>query len=163
MVESIASEVGAMFINLSPKNLEEKYTTKEEPPSKLLHMIWSIATDQTKCPVVIYIDEAEKFFAGGKKKAADGPSRFKKDLLTYMKALSPYDNVIVIGNSREPYTLESEKEQKELKEVFDKFLYIPWPDYPACLNLWSTKIKAKLKQNIPDDFDVYTLARISHG
>jgi hypothetical protein len=50
-------------------------------------------------PVVIYIDECEQFFAGGKKnKDKDGPSRFKKDLLLYKNlALGPEHRVIIIG------------------------------------------------------------------
>ncbi len=86
-----------------------------------------------KGPVVIYIDDAEKIFVGGKKVAKDGPQRIKKDLITYVKAMSPHDNVIIIGNSREPYNCDS---QKEMREVFDKFLYIPWPDYSSRVKLW---------------------------
>jgi hypothetical protein len=161
LAEAIASETNALFVNLSPNNIDGKFTTKEEPIAKLLHMIWSIASDPTKGPVVVYIDEAEKFFGGGKKPKADDPARIKKDLITYMKALTPYDNIIIIGNSREPWNADN---LKEMREVFDRFLYIPWPDYSASLNMWNAFVKKKLgTAEIPESLDLCTLARVSEG
>lgn len=46
-------------------------------PTKLIHMIMTVARDPTMQPVVIYIDECEQFFVTSKKDK-DGCNRFKK-------------------------------------------------------------------------------------
>jgi len=57
-----------------------------------------------------------------------------------------------------------------MKNFFDKFLYMPYPDYPSRLMLWRKFIKDQLalaetgaRRDIPDDFDLSTLAHISEG
>ena len=72
---------------------------------------------------------------------------------------------------------------KELKAFFDKMLYMPFPDYPSRLMLWRAQIHKQLQQGattdksksngssgqphqhreLPDDFDLSTLAHISEG
>jgi SpoVK/Ycf46/Vps4 family AAA+-type ATPase len=74
-------------------------------------------------------------FSGGKKGKADreGPSRFKKDLLTYKnQALSKIHRAIVIGTSKHP----ENGDVKELMHFFDKFVYVPYPNYASRLLMW---------------------------
>ena len=121
-------------------------------------------------PVVVYMDECDKFFeAGGKGKGKvdkAGPTRLKKALAAYKKALKPTDRIIFIGTTTNP----DKAEKKELKAFFDKFLFMPYPDYPSRLMLWRGFVKeqlalsgGQLHKEIPDEFDLSTLARISEG
>ena len=127
-VEAAANEVGALLIHLSPEKLRGQFPGKNGP-TKLVHMAFTIARDPTMQPVIIYIDECEQFFTGGKKnKDKDGPSRFKKDMLLYKnQALQPEHRAIVIGSTKAP----ENGDLKDLRGFFDKFLYFPYPDYSS--------------------------------
>ena len=127
-VEAAAHELGALLIHLSPEKLRGQFPGKNGP-TKLVHMAFTIARDPTMQPVIIYIDECEQFFTGGKKnKDKDGPSRFKKDLLLYKnQALMPEHRVVVIGSTKAPEM----GDLKDMRGFFDKFLYFPYPDYAS--------------------------------
>ncbi|CAM9928211.1 unnamed protein product, partial [Choristocarpus tenellus] len=93
MVEAIASELGAMVINLSPSRVRGLFPGKNGPV-KLLHMAFTVARDKSMSPVVIYLDDCDQIFASGGKKGKsvdkEGPSRLKKDIITYKnQALQP--------------------------------------------------------------------------
>ncbi len=47
---------GALFFNLSPANVEGKFTDKGGA-AKLLHMVFTVAREPVMGPSVIYIDE----------------------------------------------------------------------------------------------------------
>lgn len=47
---------GALFFNLSPSNLEGKFTDKGGA-AMLLHMVFTVAKEPVMGPAVIYIDE----------------------------------------------------------------------------------------------------------
>jgi MoxR-like ATPase len=174
MVEAVAHELGALLVNISPSKLIGQFPGKTGP-AKLLHLIYKVASENPEvfgpggnpqAPVVIYMDECEKFFEAVKKSKVDksGPSRFKKDLLTYKNSgFKPLDRVIFIGCTRNP----EKADKKELKQFFDKFLYLPYPDYPSRLLLWRSFINMTLSlQDAPllePFFDLSTLARISDG
>jgi hypothetical protein len=113
--------LGALFFNLSPSNVEGKFTDKGGA-AKLLHMVFTVAREPVMGPSVIYIDEAEKICANtGKKKVVnEGPARFKKDLPTYINSLTADDAVVVIGCSREPW-LGEEKSFKYDASLFGVF------------------------------------------
>ena len=76
------------------------------------------------------------------------------------------DAAQVIGTTSSPEKGDS----KDMKNFFDKMLYLPYPDYPSRLMLWRKCIQAQLllaeksaHHDIPDDFDLSTLAHISEG
>ena len=76
--------VDRYYFNLSPANPQDKYNNAKAV-ALLLHMIFKVA--KSMAPSVIYIDQADLVFSGGKKKgkkkSADGgkAARIKKDLL----------------------------------------------------------------------------------
>jgi SpoVK/Ycf46/Vps4 family AAA+-type ATPase len=61
----------------------------------------------------------------------------------------------------------SDADVKDVKNYFDKFLYIPWPDYTTRLRLWSELIRKRVRRAgvmaLSEDFDFCTLARVSEG
>lgn len=162
LAQAIAHHTGAMFMNISPSNLEKKFEGKTGPP-KFVHMLMTVARNANMAPVVIYLDEVERLFVKSKKKST-GPERFLKDLLDYKKRyLQPTDRVIIIGTTNAPHKIE-EKVMKDLKNFFDKFLYVPWPGYSSRHRIWTSLIEKALGGNIlPDDLDVSALARVSEG
>ena len=134
LVEAVANELGALLIHLTPDKLRGNFTGKIGA-TKLVHMVMTVARDPSMQPVVVYIDECEQFFTGGKKAKSDkdGPSRFKKDLLLYKnQALTQEHRVIIIGTSKQPEV----GDQKDLKAFFDRFLYLPYPDYSSRVLIW---------------------------
>jgi SpoVK/Ycf46/Vps4 family AAA+-type ATPase len=97
-------------------------------------------------PCVVYIDECEQFFVGGKKaKDKEAPARFKKDLLTYKnQALGPEHRVIIIGTTKNP----ENGEVKDYKAFFDKFLYLPYPDYASRVLIWRNYLMQKIRDGL---------------
>ncbi|CAN0065692.1 unnamed protein product [Scytosiphon promiscuus] len=147
MVEAIASELGALVINLSPSRLKGLFPGKTGP-TKALHMAFEVARDASMAPVVIYIDECDQMFAAGGKKGKggdkEGAGRFKKDIITYKnQALQPEDRVIIVGCTSKPEAGDA----KEFRNFFQKFLYLPAPDYASRLMLWHQFIRERLEQN----------------
>lgn len=151
-VEAVAHELGGLLIHLNPAKLRGQFGGKSGP-TKLVHMVMTVARDPAFQPVVVYIDECEQFFTGGKKsKDKDGPSRFKKDLLLYKnQALDNEHRVIIIGTTKNP----ENGDVKDMKSFFDKFLYMPYPDYASRVLIWkhylAEKIKEGMKQLQPED------------
>jgi len=162
LAQAIAHHTGAMFLNISPSNLEKKFEGKTGPP-KFVHMLMTVARNANMAPVVIYMDEVERVFVKGKKKST-GPERFLKDLLDYKKRyLQPTDRVIFIGNTNKPHLMD-EKIMKDVKIFWDKFLYVPWPGYASRHRIWTSLMEKALGGDIlPDDLDVSSLARVSDG
>jgi ATP-dependent 26S proteasome regulatory subunit len=107
-VQAIANHLGALFINLSPNNIPEKFLTEKSGTTKLVHMAFSVAKDPKFAPVVIYLDECEIYFQSSKKKKkANAALKLQKDLLIYKNQfLSKNDRVLVVGCSRRPMDAE---------------------------------------------------------
>ena len=186
MAQAVANEMGALFINLSPEKLEGKFMGKEA--TKLMHYVFTVATEPAFAPVVIYFDQAADYFvAGGKKKkkskkteeaAPAGPDlkRFQKDFLIYKnQALKPEHRVVIIGATRNPEKADMKlvkhtgKGKPEKQGFFEKFLFFPYPGYPDRVLLWRSFVRRQLrsegdsKMDVPDGFDVSSLAHISDG
>ena len=163
LAQAVANHTGAVFLNLSPSNLEGKFAEKNGP-AKLMHMAFAVARAPQLGPAVIYLDEVEKYFTG-KKKGGDGAARFKKDLVTYANSLKPEEHVVLIGCTNQPWSIP-DGELKDLRNVFEKHLYIPFASYASRVMLWKRSISALLAptgHQLPDEFDISTLAQISEG
>ena len=142
LVEAVAHELGALLIHLTPEKLRGQFAGKTGP-LKLVHTAFKVAMDPTIQPAVIYIDQCETFFPSKKFKDKDGPMRFKKDLVSYLKYLKPTHRVIVIGTTKYPENMDA----KDL-EFFNKFLYIPTPDYQSRLLIWKHYVEEQLRKGL---------------
>lgn len=138
MVEAIANELNALLIHITPSKLRGNFGGKSGP-TKLVHLVMSVARDPTMQPCIIYIDECEQFFTGGKKASkkssdkSDNMSRFKKDLNTYRnQVITSEHRILFIGTSNKPESFDI----KDCKSFFDKFLYFPPPNYTSRLLIW---------------------------
>lgn len=144
MVEAVAHELGGLIIHLTPEKLKGLFPGKSGP-TKLVHLVMTVARDPSFQPVIVYMDSCEQFFSGGGKKSKgdkDGPARFKKDLLLYKnQALETQHRVIIIGTSKTP----ENGDMKELKNFFDRFLYFPYPDYSSRVLIWKYYIEEQIR------------------
>jgi len=141
LAQAVANATGALFINLSSGNTDGKLPEKGGQ-AKLLHMAFEVAKDPAFGPVVIYIDEVEKMIPGpppkGKPKPdPNGPARFKKELPIYINSLTVDHSVMVIGCTSEPEVADP----KSLADCFDRFIYIPLPDYGTRLQIWKHELE----------------------
>lgn len=164
VVRAIAYETNSVVFDLSPLNIEGKYTNKKEE-EKLVASVMVVAKEYQ--PSIIYIDEAEKVWPAKKKgkkkkkKKADpsNPARIKKVLAQWKaKFVDDTTRITIIGCTSEP----DSGSKKDFKKFFDKGIYFPFPDYTTRRLMWKTFI-ADLGGLLRHEFPLSTLAHISAG
>jgi ATP-dependent 26S proteasome regulatory subunit len=110
IAQVIATELGALLINLSPSRIPQEFLANKTASTKLIHMAFSIAKDPMFSPCIIYLDECEQHFQSVKKKSkqeSNSASRFQKDLLIYKNQfLTKDDRVLIIGCTSFPSTAD---------------------------------------------------------
>ena len=91
LVEAVATELGATFINMSPARLPEDLYAGKKGCTELLQLIWCAARGTKEphllnaehLPVVVYLDQCDQMFPQTKKvkpkPSKNGPMRFKKE------------------------------------------------------------------------------------
>ncbi|EDW76814.2 uncharacterized protein Dwil_GK18501 [Drosophila willistoni] len=151
LVNIIASELDAVFINLSP----EKIYKYADNMKYFLHVVMKVA--KAFQPAILYVEEAHRLF--WKKIPQDqkdinprllGPSISKKIL----KVLKKTDKVILLGTSSMPWSAKG-----KLKKVFQKVLLIPKCDYGTSFLLWLELMTEHATDDIKD-YAYSALARI---
>ena len=154
---AIAYHTDALFIDISPKNVDGKINTKEDL-SRTLASAFRIAKNYQ--PAIIYFDNAEQIFAAKAKGAIKNPAAQKmKKYIGSMKNLITQDmRVLIIGctNKGNPFL-----NKKDMKNIFEKTFYFGLPSYADRVKLWKTKIQAKTE--LDGDLDYNILAEMSNG
>lgn len=154
-VQSIASELGAVLFNLSPRNTTGEYQGKSSV-AKMIHMVFKVARAQA--PAVIYIDGIEMVFA--KKVPKDDtsdPKRIKKDLIKAIKLIRDHsERVILIATTNKPW----DGDAKSMLTIFDKVLFCPKPDYNSRYSVWREFISRKADAST---INISSLTRMSEG
>ncbi len=106
LASAVANELDALFIDISPQNIPEKFLSDKVAATKLIHMVFTLARDSTFAPIVIYIGNSEKFFQSMKKKKGNDSSfasKFQKELLIYKNQALSNERAIIIGSSSSPW------------------------------------------------------------
>lgn len=95
-------------MNLSPNRIPDECVLEKNGPTKLLHMVFSIAKESINAPVVIFLDECEKYFQPTKKKKSKSvfAAKFQKDLLLYKNQGIGKERVIIIGSTHCPWNAD---------------------------------------------------------
>ena len=154
---AIAYHTDALFIDISPKNVDGKINTKEDL-SRTLASAFRIAKNYQ--PAIIYFDNAEQIFAAKAKGAIKNPAAQKmKKYIGSMKNLITQDmRVLIIGctNRGNPFL-----NKKDMKNIFEKTFYFGLPSYADRVKLWKTKIQAKTE--LDGDLDYSILGEMSNG
>lgn len=73
-------------LDLSVDNIAGKFLGKQDT-AKMLHLAFTVAKDPSMQPAVIYLDDVDMVFGGGKKKDKEGPTRIKSDLSKYIGSI----------------------------------------------------------------------------
>lgn len=155
LVHAICTELGATLFDLTPANIVGKYPGKTGL-IMLMHLVSKVS--RLLQPSIIYMDDAEKPFM---KKVPKGdrtdPKRLKKDLPKLIKNITPEDRIMFVGTTNAPW----EADPKLFPQVFQRFLYIPRPDYGDLSYAW----KELLSEHIGNQslFDTGAMAKISDG
>lgn len=132
LLHAICTEVGAVLFDLTPANIVGKYPGKSGL-IMLIHLVLKVS--RLLQPAVIYMGDAEKpFMKKIPKTDRTDPKRLKKDLPKLIRNIAPEDRVLFIGTSNAPW----EADQKLLQQTYNRFIYIPRPDYGALSNAWKT-------------------------
>lgn len=135
LVHSICTEAGALLFDLTPANIVGKYPGKSGL-IMLMHLVLKVS--RLLQPAVIFMDNAEAPFM---KKVPKGdrtdPKRLKKDLPKLIKNICVEDRVIFIGTSCAPW----EADQKMLQQTYNRFLYVPRPDYGTLSFVWKELLR----------------------
>lgn len=155
LVNAICTEVGAVLFDLSPANIVGKYPGKSGL-IMLMHLISKVT--RLLQPAVIYFGDAEKpYMKKVPKTDRTDPKRLKKDLPKLIKNISPEDRVILLGTTQFPW----EADQKALQQTYNRFIYLPRPDYGTLSFTW----KELLSQysGVHRQFDTGIMAKISDG
>ncbi|CAD7971149.1 unnamed protein product [Amoebophrya sp. A120] len=165
---AIASEIGATFFDISPSVIEGKYTMAKTGAALLIYKVFLVAQDCA--PSVIYIDQIDQIFQAKKKKKGgdpDAPDRIKKDLVSAIKQIKTGadstngDRVLFVGCTSKPHG--EGVDLKGLKDIFDEFVYLSFPDYGSSLRLWRHFIERKGVTVDPIKFNLSNLAKVSVG
>jgi len=179
MVETVASEIGALLIHLSSSTVGNAFGGKEGA-TKLIHMAFAVAKEKAHAPVIIYLDDCHEFFLGKSKKGAASTAntemqRFQKDLLVYKnQSLKKEDRVLVIGCTNEPGAADAKllrwkgpKGKPEKQGFFERSLYFPRANHTDRVMLWKGFVRRRLSESktpakLPN-MDYATLASLSDG
>ncbi|KAL0271263.1 UNVERIFIED_CONTAM: hypothetical protein PYX00_008408 [Menopon gallinae] len=155
LVHAICTEVGAVLFDLSPANIVGKYPGKSGL-IMLMHLVNKVS--RLMQPAVIYMEGAEKPFMKKVPKAdKTDPKRLKKDLPKLVKGIGPDDQIMLIGVSTTPWDCD----QKALQQTYNKFIYIPRPDYSSLSFIWTDLLFQY--SGVSRQFDVGVLAKLTDG
>ena len=154
---AIAHHTDALFLDISPKNVDGKINTKENL-SRTLASTFRVAKNYQ--PAIIYFDNAEQIFAAKAKGAIKNAAAQKmKKYIASMKNLITQDmRVLIIGCTNRGYPYLN---KKDLKNVFDKTFYFGLPSYADRVKLWKNKIQEKT--DLDGDLDYCILGEMSNG
>ncbi|EEB19297.1 conserved hypothetical protein [Pediculus humanus corporis] len=155
LVHAICTEVGAILFDLSPANIVGKYPGKSGL-IMLMHLVSKVA--RLMQPAVIYMNGAEKpFMKKVPKTDKTDPKRLKKDLPRLVKSFCSEDQIMLIGVSNTPW----ECDQKALQQTYNKFIFIPKPDYSSLNNIYMELFFNY--SGVSRQFDVGAMAKLSDG
>jgi ATP-dependent 26S proteasome regulatory subunit len=128
LVRALHKETNALIFDLTPEIVKEKYTEKAE----LTRLIWSVIICAKEYqPSIVLIDDFETIFSGVKTKKNSGSPPFgpkMKKIIGDMKKNKLWnknDQIAVIACTNKPY----DGTLKDMKKLFDKKLYFPYPNY----------------------------------
>ncbi len=134
MVRAIASETRSLVLDLSGYVVADRFPDKKNF-QKILVTAFRVAKKYQ--PAIILIDGIEQYLPGKPKKKGNQKksgipppvigrcSKFKKDLISQIKLhLDHWDKVAVIATTNLPQYCDL----KELKKLFAKKFYFPYPD-----------------------------------
>ncbi|XP_037807369.1 dynein regulatory complex protein 11 isoform X1 [Lucilia sericata] len=148
----IASEIGAIFINLSP----EKTYHFSENLKYFVHVVMKVA--KAFQPTIIYIKDVHRIFW---KKIPKDQIYMKPTLLKValvkdvLKSIRKEDKIMVVGTSNLPWSANA-----SFKKVFQNMLLIPESDYGSIFLMWLELITQNVASDYFEDCMLSVLAKL---
>ncbi|KAH8370364.1 hypothetical protein KR093_003160 [Drosophila rubida] len=145
----IASELDAVFINISP----EKTVKYVDDLNMFLHKVMKVA--KAFQPTILYIEEAHRVFA---KKIPPEEVDLKPTAIAsaiakkILKPIKKTDKIVLLGTSMMPWAAKG-----TLKKNFKKIILIPKCDYGTSFLIWLDL----MTENAPDDLETYTYSALA--
>ncbi|XP_037722053.1 dynein regulatory complex protein 11 [Drosophila subpulchrella] len=149
LCQIIASELDAVFMNLSP----EKTYKYADDLKYFLHVVLKVA--KAFQPTIMYFEEAHRLFW---KKIPPEAVEIKPRLLgssiasKILKPLKKNDKIVVVGTSNMPWAAKG-----GIKRAFQKVLLIPKCDYGTSFLLWLEL----MTENAPDDMKEHAYSALA--
>ncbi|EDW19765.1 dynein regulatory complex protein 11 [Drosophila mojavensis] len=145
----IASELDAVFINLSP----EKVCNFSQDMDMFLHIVMKVAREFQ--PTILYIEEAHRVFH--KKIPPEEKDILPTLLAPYiqkkiLKPIKKSDKIVLLGTTSLPWMAKP-----LLKRNFQKILLIPKCDYGTCFLLWLDL----MTENAPEALENYAYSALA--
>ncbi|KAH8239418.1 hypothetical protein KR032_003988 [Drosophila birchii] len=149
LCQIIASELNAVFMNLSP----EKTYKYADDLKYFLHVILKVA--KAFQPTIMYIEEAHRVF--WKKVPPEARAILPKLLGSainkkILKPLKKQDKIVLLGTSNMPWAAAG-----GIKKAFQKVLLIPKCDYGTSFLLWLEL----MTENAPDDMKEHAYSALA--
>jgi len=174
LARSIAMSCDARWFDLSPRLIcdpvEGKHICETKADiEKIVHLTFDIA--KTLKPSVIYIDEIERLFEGGKNHTEPHPTTLLSALKKHMnKIITKMSRILVIGTTSKPFDAKDKKALKELFTVSEgkqvrHMCFCPWPDNTSRVLLWKKFIAEKLaafEESSQNQVDVRMMESLGH-
>lgn len=157
LVYAIATETNSILIDLSPKNIYNKFPGPKNLKT-LLQIVNRISSIMQ--PSIILIENVEQTFYKKvpKEEKKFDPTRLQKELFkSLIKIIPPNDKVLVIGTASEPWLAKKGPFQK----AFPSVIMLPRSDYSS-ISCILTKMIMKY-HGVKRDFDVHSLAQTLRG
>ncbi|ESO02101.1 hypothetical protein HELRODRAFT_65100, partial [Helobdella robusta] len=152
IARAIAQETKANFFSINGPELLNKFVGQSESN---LRKIFSEANQ--KSPSIIFIDEIDSLVPKRSQAVGDLEKRMVAQLLTLMDGVSRRNNVIVIGATNQPNSIDPALRRYGR---FDREIHVPLPDCDGRLEI--LKIHTK-KMNLHENVDLTKLAKETHG
>ncbi|KAH8309765.1 hypothetical protein KR067_002715 [Drosophila pandora] len=145
----IASELDAVFMNLSP----EKTYKYADDLKYFLHLILKVA--KAFQPTIMYIEEAHRlFWSKVPPEAKDINPRLLGSSIAskILKPLKKNDKVVLVGTSNMPWSAKG-----GIRKAFQKILLIPRCDYGTSFLIWLEL----MTENCPDNMAEYAYSALA--
>ncbi|XP_037935779.1 IQ and AAA domain-containing protein 1-like [Teleopsis dalmanni] len=147
----IASEIDALFINISPEKI---FQFAEDLPY-FLHVLMKVA--RAFQPTILFIEDAHRVF--WKKIPEDqkgiNPRMLQKSIAKkILKPIKKDDRIMLLGTSDVPWTAKP-----KFKKIFQKIILIPKSDYGSSFLLWLEFVSQTADQDVIDDYVYSALAK----
>jgi transitional endoplasmic reticulum ATPase len=152
LARAVANETSANFLVINGPEIVGKFHGESEERLRTL-----FADAQARAPSILFIDELDSIAPKRSETPGEVERRLVAQLLTLMDGLAPRQNVVVIGATNRP---ESVDEALRRPGRFDRELVVGVPDAAGRLQILHIHTRG---MPLTNEVDLQELARVTHG